>query len=343
MKTLSIKGSTGTSQLLVGESLDQLPMHLAGRRTIIITNETVKALYGERFGSAPVLTVGEGEGHKTLETVGRLYDALVDLEADRTTFVVGIGGGIVCDITGFVASTYMRGMPFGFVATTLLAQVDASVGGKNGVNFGGYKNMVGVFNQPEFVICDLTLLSSLPRREVLCGLTEIVKHALIADAAMFDFLESHWRAALDLKPAVVQRLVYDSVVIKAEVVNQDEKEQGRRRILNFGHTTGHALEKLTGLPHGEAVSIGMAVAAAISRRRGLLPQEQVERITGLLSHLGLPTRLPVSPQQIGQAMRKDKKRAADKIHFILLDRIGRAKVQALTIEELQAHVIETAP
>ncbi len=191
-------------------------------------------------------------------------------EIDRTAFIVGIGGGIVCDITGFVASTYLRGVRFGFAATTLLAQVDASAGGKNGVNFSGYKNMVGMFNQPEFVICDPEVLQTLSERDRGCGLAEIVKHAAIADDGLFCYLEENVGEVLALSPPTVRRMVYDSVVIKSEIVNRDEKETGERRKLNFGHTFGHAVEKITGAPHGEAVSIGMMVAARLSARRGYL-------------------------------------------------------------------------
>jgi 3-dehydroquinate synthase len=205
-----------------------------------------------------------------LETVTTIFNQLVDMEVDRSTLILGIGGGIVCDIAGFVASTYMRGTPFGFVSTTLLSQVDASVGGKNGVNFGGYKNMVGVFNQPEFVVCDMMLLKTLPFREIQCGFAEIIKHGAIADHRMLDFIENHRDAALDLESRIVEHLVYRSVEIKAGVVTRDEREKGERRKLNFGHTFGHAIEKLTGIPHGEAVGIGMVMAAALSVKKGLL-------------------------------------------------------------------------
>ena len=182
------------------------------------------------------MTVGAGESAKTLDTAGRLYEELMALSVDRSGFIVAVGGGIVCDVAGFVASTYLRGIRFAFVASTLLAQVDASVGGKNGVNVGGYKNMVGVFNQPEFVICDPHLLGTLPQNEILCGAAEIIKHAAIADSALFGYLEENSHRLFDLDEAVVEKLVYDSVLIKSGVVNRDEKETGERRKLNFGHT-----------------------------------------------------------------------------------------------------------
>lgn len=334
MKTLHIQGKTGKSTLLVGERLQRLEHYISGRPAVIITDHHLLELYGKDFPRYPVITIGCGETIKTLDTVSRIYQQLVDLEADRSTVIVGIGGGIVCDITGFVASTYMRGMSFGFVASTLLAQVDASVGGKNGVNFGGFKNMVGVFSQPEFVICDMNLLQSLSKRDLLCGFAEIVKHAVIADADMFVYLERQWPLALALDSDVIEKLVHDSVVIKSGVVNRDETEKGERRILNFGHTIGHAIEKTTGVPHGEAVSIGMVAAAAIANRCGLLSEIDAARIEALLSRMNLPTRLSGQRQAILSAMRKDKKREGEEILFVLPEGIGKAVIRPLSLSRI---------
>ena len=334
MKTLHIQGKTGKSTLLVGERLQQLDAYISGRPAVIITDQHLLDLYGKDFPRCPVIAIGSGEAIKTLETATHIYQQLVDLEADRSTVIVGIGGGIVCDITGFVASTYMRGVSFGFVASTLLAQVDASVGGKNGVNFGGFKNMVGVFNQPEFVICDMNLLHTLSMRDRLCGFAEIVKHAVIADAEMFAYLERQWPQALVLDSDVVEKLVYDSVVIKAGVVNRDETEKGERRILNFGHTIGHAVEKTTGAPHGEAVSIGMVAAAAIAKRCGLLSESEAARIEALLIHLNLPTRLGGHREEILSALRMDKKREGDEILFVLPEGIGKAVIRPLSLSQI---------
>ena len=179
----------GDSTLLIGESLQALSRYLPPGKTFIITDANVREAYGRLFPPAEVIEIGTGEGIKNLETVGSVYEALIRCEADRASFILGIGGGIVCDVTGYAASTYLRGLKFGFVASTLLAQVDAAVGGKNGVNFEGYKNLIGVFSQPDFVICDPVLLRTLPRKEVLSGMAEVVKHALIADADLFLYLE----------------------------------------------------------------------------------------------------------------------------------------------------------
>jgi 3-dehydroquinate synthase len=228
---------------------------------------------------------------------------------------------------------------FGFVSTTLLSQVDASVGGKNGVNFQGYKNLIGVFNQPEFVICDPRLLKTLPEKEILNGMAEIVKHAVIEDATLFTYLEKHFQKALTLDTDVIEKLVYDSVVIKSGIVNQDELEKGARRKLNFGHTFGHAFEKTAGVPHGEAVSAGMAAAAALSVRRGRLSIEDAARIKSLLQRIGLPVTIQAERKRVFDALKKDKKRKGDHIHFVLLDGIGKAVVDQIALTELEALLV----
>jgi 3-dehydroquinate synthase len=335
MKQLQIQGASGSSTLLVGEPLRHLSRHLPSRPPIIITDENVHRHYADQFPAGHVITIGSGETIKTLDTVTRIYDELMQLEADRSCCIVGIGGGIVCDITGFVASTYMRGVRFGFVATTLLAQVDASVGGKNGVNFGGYKNMVGTFNQPDFVLCDLEMLPSLPEEQRQCGLAEIVKHAAIADADMFAYLEQNAPLALALDREVIERLVYDSLVIKSTIVNHDEKEAGERRKLNFGHTFGHAVEKVTGVPHGQAVSIGMVLAARLSRRRGLITAHEEQRLQDLLAQLGLPLRKTFDQKAVLEALGKDKKREKESVHFVLLNGLGNCIVTDIPLAELR--------
>jgi 3-dehydroquinate synthase len=234
----------------------------------------------------------------------------------------------------------MRGLRFGFVASTLLAQVDASVGGKNGVNFKGYKNMVGTFNQPDFVICDPHLLRTLPKRELLQGFAEIVKHGAIGDADLFTTLEKKGEQAKALDRHVIEKIVYNSVVLKADIVNRDEKEKGERRKLNFGHTFGHAIEKVTGLPHGEAVSLGMLVATGLSHKRGLLSGEEGERIRALIIQLGLPHKLQGDGDRIVQALRRDKKKEDEEIHFVLLQQIGNAIVEKVALEELETVIEE---
>ncbi|KPK29091.1 MAG: 3-dehydroquinate synthase [Nitrospira bacterium SG8_3] len=340
MKSLMIHGSTGDSIILIGESLQNLQKYIASERVVVITDSNVRRLYGKDFPPYEIIEIGMGEKIKNLDTVKAIYGKLLELETDRSSFIVGIGGGVVCDIAGFAASTYLRGVRFGFVSSTLLSQVDASVGGKNGVNFEGYKNMVGVFNQPEFVICDMNLLKTLPQKEVLCGLAEVVKHAAIGDSNLFSYLEENEKKVLQLDEEVVEKAVYDSVLIKSGIVNRDEREKGERRKLNFGHTLGHALEKTAGAPHGEAVSVGMVVASVLSEKKGYLSTEEKGRIEALLKKFQLPTRVRFDGKRLFEAVRKDKKREGEEIHFVLLQGIGNAVVEKISVTELETLVSE---
>ena len=334
MKTVKLNTPIGKSNILIGERLENLKQYLPINLPIIITDTNVQKHWGHHFPPGAVITIDTGEKIKTLDTVSLIYDKLLELDADRASFVVGIGGGIVCDIAGFVASTYMRGIRFGFVSTTLLSQVDASVGGKNGVNFGGYKNIVGVFSQPEFVICDQNLLQTLPPREFQGGFAEIVKHGAIADDHLFEYLEQNWARALAHDPEVIEKVVYDSVIIKSTIVNRDATEQGERRKLNFGHTLGHAIEKELQVPHGEAVSAGMVLASELSEKKGYLQSQDSNRLSSLLEKFRLPVRFEFNREKVFAAIRKDKKREGDNLKFIFLKKIGEAVVNQISISEL---------
>ena len=328
-------GSSGSSTIAVGDSVENLDSYCRHANTVIVTDGPVRGLHGHRFPRFPVIEIGVGEESKTLRTVQDVYAGFLRSKVDRSSFIVAIGGGIVCDVAGFAASTYLRGVPFGFVPTTLLAQVDASVGGKNGVNLDGYKNLVGTFTQPNFVICDFDLLLTLPPAEVRNGLAEVVKQAVIGDRQFFAFLEGHCEQILSLHPGEVDRIVYDSLRIKTDVVSRDEKETGERRKLNFGHTIGHALEKVHHLRHGEAVGVGMVAAARLSVNRGLLSKRDADRLEALLVNLGLPVRATIDRTAVIDALSKDKKREDDVIHFVLLDAIGSARIVPLQIGEIE--------
>ncbi|MCK5164377.1 MAG: 3-dehydroquinate synthase, partial [Desulfobacula sp.] len=238
----------------------------------------------------------------------------------------------------FAASTFLRGVNFGFVSTSLLSQVDASVGGKNGVNLDSYKNMVGVFNQPEFVICDIDLLNTLPKKEISNGFAEIVKHALISDHDMFAFIEKNKQKALNLDYDTIFRLVATSVKIKSQVVQLDEKESGERRKLNFGHTIGHAIEKIEKAGHGRAVSMGMVAAAKFSQARHLINQEDVLRIRSLLADLNLPTSLDYNTNEIISAVGKDKKKLGRDLFYVFLEQIGKARVEKISFDEMNQFI-----
>ena len=334
MRSMRIEGASGQSTIMVGEPLARLDSHCDATKRVIITDRSVRALHGALFPPWEVIEIGIGERSKTLTTVERIYEALLHYEVDRSSFVVAVGGGLVCDVAGYAASTYLRGLRFGFVPTTLLAQVDASVGGKNGINFKGYKNLVGTFTQPHFALCDFALLKTLPEPELKNGFAEVIKTAAVGDAALFSFLETAWNGALSLEPDVIERIVYDCLAVKSRIVSLDETEKGERRKLNFGHTVGHALEKTNRLRHGEAVAVGMIAAAKLSGRRGLLAKNDVERLLALLSKFDLPVKTHADADLVRDALRKDKKRENEEIHFVLLDGIGSARVMPVRIDEL---------
>jgi 3-dehydroquinate synthase len=335
MRKLTIEGQLKTSTLLIGERLQNAGSYIPGDRLIVITDTVVQELYQNQFPPGEVITIGTGEGIKNLDTVRDIYHRLVDLKADRATFILGIGGGVVCDICGFVASTYMRGLRVAYIPTTLLAQVDASVGGKNGVNLGGYKNLVGVFNQPEFVLCDGRLLKTLPQREILCGMAETIKQAAVADIELLNYLEQNCGRIMKLDDDVIEKMVYDSVVIKSAIVNRDETERGERRKLNFGHTFGHAIEKCSEYNHGEAVAVGMVIAAALSVEKGLLSTPDALRLKEMLQKFNLPTKANVQPDALLDAIERDKKRAGDTLHFIYLKGLGDAIAEEIALSELK--------
>ncbi len=335
MKTILVKAKSGNSQVILGGSIDQLETLRQSRRMVVITDSNVHKLHGGRFPKTDVIVLEPGEDSKHLETIHTLYDRFTELEIDRSALVVGIGGGVVCDITGFVATTFLRGVSFGFVATTLLAQVDASVGGKNGVNLGDYKNMVGTFAQPEFVVLDHELLSTLSLKELRSGLAEVVKSAAIKDNQLFQYLEAHKDDLLAVDQTAIAYATEGAVTVKAKIVMEDERESSTRRLLNFGHTFAHALERTALLSHGEAVSLGMVIAARLSEAKGMLDAKDVSRLLALLDALGLPTRIEVDADAAFDAMRKDKKREGDNINFVLLEGMGHARVTPISLDALK--------
>ena len=304
-------------------------------KVVIITDTTVKGLYGEALNqvltkagfNVTTLEVPAGEEQKSLETAGRLYHELSGSYAERATPILALGGGVIGDLTGFVAATYMRGVPLIQMPTTLLAQVDSSIGGKVAVDHGQLKNAIGAFYQPKLVIADINTLKTLPEDELANGLAEVIKHAAIRDREFFDFLDINMERAMSLNKAVLEEIVLENVRIKAEIVAQDEKEQGLRSLLNYGHTIGHAIETVSNfqLKHGQAVAIGMTAEARISSRMGILDKGDVVGLTDVIKKAGLPTDMPdIKVADIISAMKHDKKVRQDKIRFVLLKSIGDA-------------------
>ena len=334
MTSFRIAGLSGQSTIMIGEPLERLDSLCDAKKRVILTDTSVRALLGNLFPPWEVIEIGVGEASKTLATVETVYEAFLRHEVDRSSLVVAIGGGLVCDLAGYAASTYLRGLRFCFVPTTLLAQVDASVGGKNGVNFKGYKNLVGTFTQPDFVLCDFALLKTLPEPELKNGFAEVIKTAAVGDVALFSFLETAYKEALSLERAAIERIVNDCLKVKSRIVSLDEREKGERRKLNFGHTFGHALEKVNRLRHGEAVGLGMIVAARLSARRGLLSKSDAARLETLLGMFDLPVRTTIDADQLLDALRQDKKRENEEILFVLLNGIGDARVMPVGIDEL---------
>ena len=306
---------------------------------VVVTNTVVKRLYGPRLlrslkaagFRAHVLCLPDGEHTKSLKWVSVILDELVRRRCERKTVLLALGGGVIGDLAGFAASVYLRGIPFVQVPTTLVAQVDSSIGGKTGVNHPFGKNLIGSFYQPKLVLSDPGVLRTLPAREFRAGLAEVIKYGVIADAEFFKFLGDNMRRILDLDPPAVRRIIRTSAAVKAAVVAKDEREGDRRRILNFGHTLGHALETVTKYrryTHGEAVAIGMVAAARLAEHLGLADKCVAERIRGLVRQAGLPVSLPtLSAAALLRAMRQDKKVEDRRIHFVLPDRIGHVAVQ----------------
>ena len=332
----SVISINDVSTLYLGCCEELLAELLPKRRVIVITDANIDRLYGDLVRRYDHIIVGGGEANKSLQTVATLYDQLMAMDADRSTFLLGIGGGIVTDITGFVASTYMRGVDFGFVSTTLLGQVDASIGGKNGVNIAGYKNMVGTFSQPRFVISDVRMLDTLPRRELRAGLAEAIKSAIVGDSSLFDFIEANASEEIYHNIEAMQRIVLGAVAVKSAIVRADEREGGVRRLLNLGHTLGHAIEKLSHeINHGEAVAMGISLITHAAVERGMLTEGEVQRIDSLLLRLGFVIEPPMPIAQIIREVRHDKKRVEDSIRVVMPESIGRCRVESIAIDEFE--------
>ena len=317
--------------------LDELKGPLKGRQIALITNPTIDGLYGDAVRAAlaehqvDVFCMPDGEEHKSLETYGQLMDFLLAQRHNRTTCVVALGGGVVGDLAGFAAATFQRGVDFVQVPTTLLAQVDSSVGGKTAVNHPAGKNLIGAFYQPNSVIIDTDVLASLPAREYAAGLAEIVKYGVIDDADLFSYLEQNAAAINQRDGQALSYLIRRSCEIKAKVVALDEREGGVRAILNFGHTFGHAIEKLLGygqLLHGEAVAVGMLMAVRFSQHLGLVDEALVDRLRSLLSNLRLPIELPakLAADDMLSAMGMDKKAVDGEIRFVITHGLGEVVV-----------------
>jgi 3-dehydroquinate synthase len=340
MRSLVIDLGERSYPIMIGPGLLDdsavLARAVAARDALVVTNETVAPLYVDRLTrSLPgkrvaAVVLPDGEQHKTLATLSRVFDALVERRMNRDACVVALGGGVVGDMAGFAAACYQRGVDYVQVPTTLLAQVDSSVGGKTGVNHPGGKNLIGAFHQPRAVVSDIGTLATLPPRELRAGLAEVIKYGLIADATFLGWIETHLEALLRLEAADLTHAIQRSCEIKAGIVAKDEREHGRRALLNLGHTFGHAIETAVGYGdwlHGEAVATGMLMAADLSHRLGWLEATDVERVRALLARTGLPTTAPrIGAPRALELMGMDKKVLAGRIRLVLMRRLGEGLV-----------------
>jgi len=332
MNKLQYKFSGKTTTYYLDADFSYLEKLVDKSNAVVITDEHIFSSHQKRFGGWNTIVISAGESFKVQATVDSIVEQLIEFGADRKTFLVGVGGGVVTDITGYVAAIYMRGVAFGFVPTSILAMVDASIGGKNGIDVGLYKNLVGTIRQPGFLLYDYSLLKTLPKDEWVNGFAEIIKHAAIKDAAMFRELEKNRLTTYQKDKAALARLIRRNAAIKSAVVEKDEFEHGERRLLNFGHTLGHAIENLYELSHGQAISIGMVAACMISEE--FTSFKETDRVMSVLKKYGLPTLAEFDPKDVMAVLRMDKKKVKDSMNYILLNKVGQGIVKLIPINEL---------
>jgi 3-dehydroquinate synthase len=347
---IDVETGTRSSAIWIGEGIAEqlsalLDQHGVGTRRFIVSSPVIWRLHGKQFqhvaGSVEPILIPDGERYKNLQSVARIYEALIRAGADRGSAIVAVGGGVVGDTAGFAAATYLRGIALAHVPTTLLAQVDSSIGGKVGVNHALGKNMVGAFHQPAVVAIDPVLLKTLPRREFRSGLYEVVKYGMIASRELFDRVARQTKDIFAKDPDALLPAIVESCRIKAKVVSADERESGLRRILNFGHTVGHALEAVTKYRryrHGEAIALGMLAAADLGVARGALGERERQALAQLIAQLGpLPTVSDLGTEEILEAIRRDKKVVHGRLHFVLAIEVGATMtVDDVTEDELRA-------
>jgi len=352
MKKVRVRLGSNSYEVCIGSGLltqtgQQLKEIGFSDRLVIITDPIVKSLYGNTLKQSLtsssfkviILEVPEGEEQKSLETAGNLYNELSNFYAERTTPILALGGGVIGDLAGFVAATYLRGVPLIQIPTTLLAQVDSSIGGKVAVNHGQLKNKIGAFYQPRLVISDINALKTLPGEEFINGLAEVIKSAVVWDKEFFDFLDRNLDKIKSLDDRVLEEIVFRSAKIKAEVVEKDEKDLGLRSILNYGHTVGHAIESALDfkIEHGRAVAVGMLVAGRISNKLGMLDKNELIRLEDVIGRAGLPTAVPnLKLEKVIQAIEHDKKILRGKIRFVLPRAIG----EVFITDEVSLSLIE---
>lgn len=338
MEKKSIRIGNSTVDYYFDASLSRLSQVADKKHSILLVDEHFFSLAGTKLKGWNCIVVKSGEEYKIQATVDGIIDLLIEMEADRQTTLIGIGGGVITDLTGYVASVFMRGLRVGFVPTSLLAMVDAAIGGKNGVDVGVYKNLVGIIRQPAFLFFDVSLLQTLPITEWQNGFAEIIKHACIKDAPMFKALSSHDIAYYQKNKKALAALVKRNAMLKTKVVQGDERETGDRKLLNFGHTLGHALENQYELSHGQAVAIGMTYAADISAKE--MGFKDSRKIVSVLEQYGLPTYATFNARKVFDVLKHDKKRERSSLHYVLLSKIGKGVIKTIPLETVRQIIQE---
>ena len=338
MKKRTYKFSNSSTDLYPAGGISHLKEIADPKATILITDEHIFNAHTQRFKGWNTIVLKPGEEFKIQATADAIIEKMIEMEADRKTTLVGVGGGVITDLTGYVASVYMRGLRFGFIPTSILGLVDASIGGKNGIDVGAYKNMVGIIRQPAFILHDMVFLNSLPQAEWENGFAEIIKHACIKDAAMFAELEKNTLKTYRGRQKNICELVLRNAIIKIKVVQKDEFEKGERRLLNFGHTLGHAVETQYELLHGQAVSIGMTYACHISEQ--LTGFKQADRVVRVLEKYNLPTYASFDKQKVFSILKMDKKRERQEMNYVLLEKIGKGMVKSISLKQLEKIIHE---
>jgi 3-dehydroquinate synthase len=331
--TKTITFSNASTDFYFDSSIRVLSRVVDKKSAVVITDENVFKAHEKELKGYNVIVLKPGEAFKIQATVDSIIETLIKMQADRKTVLIGVGGGVITDLTGYVASVYMRGISFGFVPTSILGLVDASIGGKNGIDVGAYKNLVGIIRQPSFILHDISLLQSLPINEWENGFAEIIKHACIKDAAMFRHLQKTSLTAYMKDKRMLNELIQRNAMIKIKVVQKDEFEKGDRRLLNFGHTLGHAVETQYQLMHGQAISIGMTYACHISEQ--LVGFSQTDQIVSLLGQYNLPSYASFDKKKIFEVLKMDKKRIKKEMNFVLLEKIGKGVVMPIDLKRLE--------
>lgn len=333
MKKLSYNFSSQATDCYFDTDFSYLENLVNKEQAVIITDENIHAAHSSKFQGWKVIVLPAGEAHKNQETVNSVIEQLIQFKADRKTFVVGVGGGVITDLTGYAASIYMRGLPFGFVPTTVLGMVDASIGGKNGIDVGVYKNLVGVIRQPKFLLYDMKFLKTLPQHEWVSGFAEVIKHSCIQDKDMFEELSAHDLSHYQQNEQALSDLIRRNAAIKSEIVMRDEFEQGDRKLLNFGHTMGHAIENMYQLSHGEAISIGMVVASRLSEQ--LVGFNSAREVADTLKKYGLPVEKDYDKEKAFSILEMDKKKSNNEMNYVLLEKIGTGIVKPIPLIQLK--------